>query len=78
MNSSSCRICDGSLDITRATILSPIQRYRLTTEGSNIRPEEFRKHSEDQRVFYEIVREIQIQIQIVLVSAYAGVINRQY
>ena len=48
------------------------------TEGSNVRPEEFREHSEDQRVFYEIDREIQIQILIVLVSAYVRVINRRY
>jgi len=77
INSSSCRICDGRLDITRATILSSIQRYRLMTEGSNVRPEEFREHSEDQRVFYEIDREIQIQILIVSVSAYVRVINRR-
>jgi hypothetical protein len=75
MNSSACRICDGILDITRATILSPIQRYRLMTGGSNVRPEEFREHCEDRRIFYDIERELQIQIQIVLVSAYVRVIR---
>ena len=78
MNSSTCRICDGRLDITRATILSSIQRYRLMTEGSNVRPEEFREHSEDHRVFHDIDRVLQIQILIVLVSAYVRVINRRY
>ena len=38
--------------------------------GGNIRPEWFREHSEDYRIFYDIKREVQIQIQIVLVSAY--------
>jgi hypothetical protein len=46
--------------------------------GSNVRLEEFREHFEDRRVFYEIDRELQIQIQIVLVSAYVRVINRRY
>ena len=48
------------------------------TGGSNVRPEEFREHCEDRPVFYDIDRELQIQIQIVLVSAYVRVINRRY
>ena len=43
----------------------------------NIRPERFREHSEDCRIFYDIKREIQIQIQIVLVSAYEILTERQ-
>ena len=78
INSSCFRICDGRLDITRATILALIQRCRLMTGGGNIRPERSREHSEDCRVFCDIKRETQIQIQIVLISAYETLIQRQY
>jgi hypothetical protein len=45
------------------------------TEGGNIRPEKIRKHFEDCRFFYYIECEVQIQIQVVLVSAYETMIN---
>ena len=76
-NSFCFRICDGRLDITRVTILTLIQRYKLMTGGGNIRPERFREHSEDCRIFYDIKRHVQIQVQIVLVSAYETLIERQ-
>ena len=47
------------------------------TGGGNIRPERFREHSEDCRIFYDIKRHVQIQVQIVLVSAYETLIERQ-
>jgi hypothetical protein len=46
------------------------------TGGGDIRPEKFREHFEDCRIFYNIKREVQIQIQIVLVSAYEILIKR--
>jgi hypothetical protein len=48
------------------------------TGGSNVRPEEFREHCEDRRGFHDTDCELQIQIQIVLVSAYVRVINRRH
>jgi hypothetical protein len=77
-NSSCSRNCDGRVDVTRATILTLLQRRRLMTGGGNIRPEKFREHSKNCRIFYNIKREVQIQIQIVLVSAYEILIKRQY
>ena len=77
MNSSFFRICDGRLDIRRARTLTLIQRYRLMTGGGSIRPEKFREHSENNRCFYNIGREVQIQIQIVLISAFETRVNRQ-
>ena len=60
INSSARRICDGRLDIARATILTPIQRYKLLTRGGNVRLERFREHSEDYRKFCSIDHEVQI------------------
>jgi hypothetical protein len=77
-NSCCCRNCDGRVDVTRATILTLLQRRRLMTGGGNIRPEKFREHFEDYRIFHDIKREVQIQIQIVLVSAYEILIKRQH
>ena len=77
INSSCFRICDGRLDITRTTILALIQRYGLMTRCGNIRPEWCREHSEDCRIFYDIKRQVQIQIQIVLISAYETLIEIQ-
>ena len=77
INSSCFRICDGRLDITRVTILTLIQRYGIMTESGNIRPERFREHSEDCRGFYNVDREVHIQIQIVLISAYETLFNKQ-
>jgi hypothetical protein len=61
----------------RATTLTLIQLYRLMTGGGNIRPERFREHFEDCRSFYNIDREVQIQLQIVLISAYETRVNKK-
>jgi hypothetical protein len=58
MNSISCRICDGRFDSTRATILTPIQRYSVNTGHHNVRLERFREHADDCREFYNIEREV--------------------
>ena len=76
-NSSCFRICDGRLDITRVTILALIQRYKLMTGCGNIRPERFREHSEDCRIFYDIKRQVQIQIQELFIPTYETPIERQ-
>ena len=39
-----------------------IQRYRHMKGGNSVRPEEFREHSKDRRIFYKIDCELQIQI----------------
>jgi len=70
MNSISCRICEGRLDSRRETILAPDQRYRSATGYDNIRLERFREHANDGRKFHDIDCVVQIQIQIVLISAY--------
>ena len=62
----------------RATILIPNQRYRLITGRANLRLERFREHLEDRCIFYKIERKVQIQIQIVLISAYVTLFNRCY
>jgi hypothetical protein len=75
MNSISRWICDGRLDSTRATNLAQNQRCRLKTGHENLRLERFREHADDCREFYDIDREVQIQSQIVLISAYETPIN---
>jgi hypothetical protein len=47
------------------------------TGGGNVRPEKFREHFEECRGFYNIDREVQIQLQIVLISAYETLVNKQ-
>ena len=54
----------------RATTLAPSQRYTLKTGYDNTRLERFRKHADDRGELYNIDREVQIQSQIVLISAY--------
>ncbi len=78
MNSISCRIWEGRLDIRRATTLTPDQRYRLVTGYENIRLEGFREHADDGRKFDDINCVVQIQIQIVLISAYETLISIVY
>ena len=58
MNSISCRICDGRLDSTRATILTQSQRYRRKTGHDDVRLERFREHADDCRKFYNIDSEV--------------------
>ncbi len=57
------------------TILTPDQRYRLATGYDNIRLERFREHADDGRKFHDIDCIVQIQIQIVLISAYEILIS---
>ena len=45
------------------------------TGHGNVRPEKFREHADDCRDFYNIDREVQIQSQIVFISAYETLIK---
>ncbi len=49
----------------------------MTGQG-NVRLERFREHSDDCREFYNIDGEVQIQSQVVLISAYETLINIGY
>jgi hypothetical protein len=65
MNSISCRICDGRLDSTRATILTQIQQSKLKSGHDNVRLKRFREHPDDCRELYNIGREVRIQSLVV-------------
>jgi hypothetical protein len=69
MNSISCRICDGRLDSTRATILTQIQQSKLKSGHDNVRLERLREHADDYREFYNIDSEVRIQSLVVSIPA---------
>jgi hypothetical protein len=54
----------------RATILAQNQRSTLKTGHDNVRLERFREHTDDRCELHNIDREVQIQRQVVLISAY--------
>jgi hypothetical protein len=68
MNSISCRICDGRLDSTRATILTLIQS-KLKSGHDNVRLKRFREHPDDCRELYNINRKVRVQTLVVSISA---------
>jgi hypothetical protein len=78
MNSSCCRICDGRLDIIRATTLTSIKQHAFIRREGHVRPEKAREQIEECRFFHNIDREVQIQLQIVSISAYGTLVKRRY
>jgi hypothetical protein len=75
MNSVTCRICDGMLDIRRATILTLALRNRLRKRQDNVRLEGFWEYADDRRDFNNIHSVSQIQSLIFLIPAYETPIN---